>query len=71
MCDYSKIEQVPDAWLTAAEIAPILGADANAIREQAQRDPNKLGFPVVVVGTRVKIPKDGFLYFMKFGRNAP
>ena len=71
MYDYSKIEQVEEAWLTPAEVAPILGADANAIREQAQRDPSKLGFPVVVVGTRVKIPKDGFLYFMQYGRNAP
>ena len=40
----------------------------NYIRHQAQNDPDKLGFPVVVAGTRVRIPKEGFLYFCRFGR---
>lgn len=32
-------------------------------------DPNKLGFPVIVTGTRVRIPKYGFIHFCKYGRN--
>lgn len=51
-------------WLTAEDIAPILECDPNTIRRQAQDDPRKLGFPVSVVCTRVKINRIGFLQFI-------
>lgn len=59
------IEAVNAEFLTAGQIAPILGTNPNYIRLQAQRAPQKLGFPVVVLGTRVKIPKIPFLKFMR------
>lgn len=55
------IEQMKDEVLTAAMVAPLLKADPTSIRKQAQADPAKLGFPVAVVGNRVKIPKAGFI----------
>lgn len=51
-------------WLTAEDVAPILECDPNTIRRQAQDDPRKLGFPVTVVCTRVKINRLGFLQFI-------
>ena len=51
--------------LTAAEIAPIVGADPNVIRYQAQEEPDKLGFPVIVMKSRVKIPRIPFIKFME------
>lgn len=51
-------------WLTAEDIAPVLECDPNTIRRQAQDDPSKLGFPVSVVCTRVKINRVGFLKFI-------
>ncbi len=51
-------------WLTPAQIAPVLGADPNLIRWQAHNEREALGFPVVVLGTRVKIPKIPFIKFM-------
>lgn len=51
-------------FLTPAEIAPILGCDPQAIRIQAHDDPSKLGFPVVVVKSRTKIPRESFLKFI-------
>ena len=48
-------------WLTAEEIAPIIGCNPHAIRLQAHEDPGKLGFPVIVTGRRVRIPRVGFL----------
>ena len=36
--------------------------------EQAMKDPTKLGFPVIVHGTRVKIPKQPFVRFMREGK---
>ena len=55
-------------FLTAADVAPVLGINPQDIRSQAQSDADKLGFPVIVTGTRVRIPKEGFLYFCRYGR---
>lgn len=63
------LESVSADFLTAAQIAPILGTNPNYIRLQAQKAPQKLGFPVVVLGTRVKIPKIPFLKFMRGERH--
>lgn len=60
-----EIEQSNKEMLIPTDIAPILGCDAHAIRLQARDDPKRLGFPVVLVGTRVKIPKAGFLNYLK------
>ncbi len=63
----SDIENLPREFLTAAEVADVLRASPNTIRWQAQHDPQKLGFPVIVIGRRVKIPKQGFIYFCRYG----
>ena len=63
----TDLELFPREWLTAAPIAPVLGTDPNLIRYQAQHRPEKLGFPVVVLGSRVKIPKMPFVNFMRRG----
>lgn len=57
-------------FLYAADIAPILHADPQCIRRQAQVKPEALGFPVSVIGSRCKIPRKGFLRFVE-GGNAP
>ena len=59
----AEIKQSPAMWLTAADVAPVLECNPDAIRQQAQTDPAKLGFPVVVIGTRVKIPRRPFLSY--------
>lgn len=50
--------------LLASDIAPALGCNAQAIRVQAQTKPEKLQFPVIVVGSRVKIPRIPFVEYM-------
>lgn len=57
--------------VTMADIAPILDADAQFLRQQATKDPAKLGFPVIVVGSHVKVPRLGFIHYMKYGYAAP
>ena len=59
-----EMQNTDQVWLTAADVAPVLECDADLIRRQAQRDPSKLGFPVVVLCSRVKINRVGFLKFM-------
>jgi hypothetical protein len=51
--------------LTCQQIAPVLGANPATIHLQATDRPELLGFPVIVMGSRVKIPKRPFLACMR------
>lgn len=64
----ADIQSINKDFLNADDIADYIGADAQDIRDQCKRDPSKLGFPVIVCGSRVKIPKAGFVHFIKYGR---
>lgn len=61
----ADIEKIDKSILTAADIADYLGTDPNTIRIQAHENAKMLGFPVIVLGSRVKIPKEGFIRFCK------
>lgn len=52
-------------YLTAADIAPILRCDPHSIRAQAHRDPSALGYPVIVTGHRVRIPRKPFIQYLE------
>lgn len=56
-----QIRESDKAFLTPAEAAEALGCRAYAINVQARQDPARLGFPVSVIGRRVRIPRLGFL----------
>ncbi len=51
-------------FVRVADAAKILGADPQSIREQARRDKAKLGFPVIVIGCRTKIPRLPFIAYI-------
>ena len=53
--------------LTPGDVAPVLGCDPQDIRVQARIAPDKLGFNVIIVGTRIKIPRIPFLNYMTGG----
>jgi hypothetical protein len=65
------IENMQKATLDITEVASVLDSWPQTLRCQAQEDPRKLGFPVIVQGSRVKIPRLGFIHFMKFGYASP
>ena len=67
MKNLTEIENSTANCLTVAEVAEFLGANPQSIREQAHKCPEKLGFPVIILGSRIHIPKDGFVYFCKYG----
>lgn len=67
MLNVSTIADCDSEFLRAEDVGEILGVDPQYIRSQAQADPRKLGFPVIVIGRRVHIPKQAFLYFCKYG----
>lgn len=51
-------------FLTPAEAAPVLGVAPQSIRVAARLNPALLGFPVMVVGSRTKIPRVPLLRFL-------
>ena len=62
-----ELEALPGEVLTCQQIAPVIGANPDTIRGQARERPELLGFPVIICGNRIKIPKKPFLQFMRTG----
>lgn len=58
------IRKIDREFLTPAQVAEVLGCDPQGIRVWARQRPEGLGFPVCLVGSRIKIPKVPFLRFM-------
>ena len=52
--------------LRPVDVAPIIGCDPQWVRDTARSNPEALGFPAIVVGTRVKIPRIPFLRFLGY-----
>ena len=61
----SEMKGVSRDYLTPKEVAGCLGCTPYAINQQAAADAGKLGFPVIMVGKRVKIPRVAFIRFME------
>jgi hypothetical protein len=61
------IEHMDCPTINAAIAALVLHCDPQDLRDQAQSAPQFLGFPVIVHGHRVKIPRLPFIQFIKGG----
>ena len=59
-----EIQDYDRDFLTPEQAAPVLGCDAQGLRIWAKKRPHDLGFPVCVVGSRVKIPRRPFIKFI-------
>lgn len=51
-------------FLSIAEICGILGCDPQCLRSQARSDPSVLGFPVTIIGRKIRIPRIPFLEYV-------
>ena len=65
-----RLKAMDKPMLAPAEVAPVLGCSPYTINLQAQRDPGMLGFPVVVMGRRVRIPRLAFIRWYYGGTEA-
>lgn len=61
----AEIKEMTSETITPAVAARVLSCDPQWIRIVARQHPQRLGFPVVVLGSRVKIPRVGFIRFME------
>ena len=53
--------------LTPEEISDVVGCMPYTINLQAKEDASRLGFPVCMIGTRVRIPRMAFIHWMTYG----
>lgn len=63
---WKEILESDKPMLTPADIAPVMGVQQQAINELAKRD--RLPFPFLRSGNRTKIPREGFIAWMRGGR---
>lgn len=63
------IEAMDRETLSPRIVAGCMNWDPYTINIQAKQNPASLGFPVILKGTRVLIPKAGFLNFC-YGNNV-
>lgn len=59
------IKNMDQETITPAVAAQVLGMNPHYIRLVARQKPELLGFPVIVYGSRTKIPRRAFIKFME------
>lgn len=62
----ADIAAMDKAWLLPREVASVLSTSDQSIRVCARQRPDLLGFPTVIMGSRVRIPRIPFLEFMGY-----
>lgn len=65
MTRLEELEAMTDEVLTCAQVAMVLKANPGTIHQQAVECPERLGFPVIVCKSRVKIPRRAFIMYLK------
>lgn len=66
-----EIENCGKSMLTPSDVAGYLGCHPHSINQTARQMPGLLGFPVNVMGSRVRIPREGFVRWARgLGKEA-
>lgn len=61
----AELESMDSNTLTVKQVAEFLGKDPQVIRDQAEREPRYLGFPICKAGHSYCIPRVGFITWVK------
>ena len=61
----ADIEAMDCNVLTVKQVSEFLGKDPQVIRDQAEREPKYLGFPICKAGHSYCIPRLGFIAWVK------
>ena len=61
----AEMEAMTCNTLTVKQVAEFLGKDPQVIRDQAEREPKFLGFPICKAGHSYTIPRLGFVAWVK------
>lgn len=61
----SEMEGSNKEYLTLRDVSGVLRCNPDSLRRQARSDASKLGFQVIIVNSRIKVPRLPFLHFIK------
>ena len=61
----AELETMTKETISCSTAAEVIGCNPQLLRIQARECPQALGFPVVVVRKRVKIPRLAFIAYMR------
>lgn len=59
-----ELKNLDVATINPIEAAEILHMNPSTLRATARENPQKLGFPVIVTNTRIRIPREAFIKFL-------
>lgn len=65
----SELEKMTKETISCNAAADVIGCNPQLLRIQARECSKALGFPVIVVGKRVKIPRLAFIAYMRGSGN--
>ena len=65
MTSLDRIRTMPEAMITPEIAAPVIGCKPQSLRVAARVAPERLGFPVTVIGSRVLVPRIPFLQYLE------
>ena len=60
-----ELKKLDKAVITPCQAAGVIGCDPQFIRTAARQHPEWLGFPVIVYGSRTKIPRLPFIRYIE------
>ena len=60
-----EIENCGKDMLVPTDVAPYLHCEPHSINRAAKDAPGLLGFPIIVMGSRVRIPREGFVRYCR------
>lgn len=60
-----ELKKLDKDVITPAEAAQVLQCDPHWIRVAAHQNKSLLGFPVIILNSRVKIPRLAFIKYME------
>lgn len=63
----AAVKQMTCPTITPDIASRVLGCKPNNLRVAARQRPELLGFPVIVMGSRVRIPRIPFIRFLEGG----
>ena len=59
------IEEMTCNMLTVQQVADYLGCNPQLVRDEASKNPKYLGFPICKCGHSFKIPREGFINWVR------
>ena len=61
----AEIEKLDRDFLTVQEVAGCIHCYPQLIRDEAEKSPKYLGFPITKIGHSYRIPREGFVNWAK------